>query len=101
MSLFIRTRSERIEQKVTKQAKKSGDGGFRLRNRVMRRMIANPTPCGVARREFLWQTGGAFSSLALVDLLGANGFFQHSLQGAEPTTHFPTKAKHCIFLFMN
>src|SRR5438552_3886608 len=68
---------------------------------AMRRMIANPTPCGQARREVLWQTGGAFSSLALIDLLGANGFFQPSLHASELTTHVPTKAKHCIFLFMN
>jgi len=74
----------------------------------MRRLIANPTPCGHARREFLWQTGGAFASLALVDLLGGSDYFQSSLNAAEPTTHsspptthFPTKAKHCIFLFMN
>jgi hypothetical protein len=77
----------------------------------MRRMIPNPTPCGVARREFLWQTGGAFSSLALVDLLGGQGFFGSAVKAEERTAagasahqagqHFATKAKHCIFLFMN
>ena len=49
----------------------------------MRRLIANPTPCGVARRDFLWQTGGAFASLALVDLLGQQGFFGGVAQAEE------------------
>ncbi len=33
------------------------------------RFIANPTPCGRSRREFLWQVGGGFAGLALLDLL--------------------------------
>ena len=71
--------------------------------------LPNPTPCGRTRREFLWQVGGGFASLALVDLLGRDGFFGSSAPAAERharsssplTTHFPAKAKHCIFLFMN
>ncbi len=75
----------------------------------------NITPCGNTRREFLWQVGGGFTSLALVDLLSRDGFFANKLGAAENTSagnvpahllaskspHFPTKAKHCIFLFMN
>jgi hypothetical protein len=53
----------------------------------------------------LWEIGGGFASLALVDLLGREGFFTHTAHGADPAspnpTHFPAKAKHCIFLFMN
>src|SRR5436190_3472402 len=68
------------------------------------RLIANPTPCGRHRREFLWQLGGGFASLALVDLLGREGYFGSAAQASEVAarrTHFPAKAKHCIFLFMN
>jgi hypothetical protein len=72
------------------------------------RFIPNPTPCGQSRRSFLWEMGGGFASLALVDLLGRDGFFSAPAHAAEsaaaPTprpTHFPAKAKHCIFLFMN
>src|SRR4051794_34248774 len=70
----------------------------------LQRLIANPTPCHHQRREFLWQVGGGFASVALVDLLGQDNFFGSSAQAVEPVvqkTHYPAKAKHCIFLFMN
>ena len=35
----------------------------------MQRFIPNPTPCRNSRRSFLWEVGGGFASLALVDLL--------------------------------
>jgi Protein of unknown function (DUF1501) len=63
-------------------------------------MIPNPTPCGRTRREALWQIGGGFASLALVDLLGRDGFLS-AADHSPPTTHHSPKAKHCIFLFMN
>jgi len=65
----------------------------------MSRFIPNRTPCGLTRRETLWQVGGGFAGLALADLLS------HSAIGAGPLaekeSHFPAKAKHCVFLFMN
>ena len=61
-----------------------------------RRFIPNPTPCGRSRREFLWQVGGGFAGLALLDLLGRDGAL-----GAEKKSHFETKAKHVVYLFMN
>src|SRR5688572_2619892 len=75
----------------------------------MHRLIPNPTPCGRSRRSFLWELGGGFMALALADLLGRDGFFAASASAGEQpathhspsTTHFPAKAKHCIFLFMN
>ena len=42
------------------------------------RFIPNPTPCGRSRREFLWQVGGGFAGLALIDLLSRDGFFATS-----------------------
>jgi hypothetical protein len=72
----------------------------------MLRFIPNPTPCGQSRREFLWQAGGGFAGLALIDLLTASGFLADKAGAATSPlatkpTHFPAKAKHCVFLFMN
>jgi hypothetical protein len=62
------------------------------------RFIPNRTPCGETRREFLWQVGGGFAGLALADLLQAEDRPNSSF-GRTP--HFPARAKHCVFLFMN
>ncbi len=72
----------------------------------------NPTPCGRSRREFLWEVGGGFAGLALIDLLSRDGFFSARANAADtPATatyqlapkapHFAAKAKHVVFLFMN
>ncbi|HVW36996.1 MAG TPA: DUF1501 domain-containing protein, partial [Pirellulales bacterium] len=63
------------------------------------RFIANRTPCGQTRREFLWQAGGGFAGLALVDLLSRDRALGGEL--AERRPHFAPKAKHVVFLFMN
>src|SRR5438270_11182022 len=74
---------------------------------VSSRFIPNPTPCGRSRREFLWQVGGGFAGLALIDLLSRDGFFgaARATQPANPLApkqpHFAAKAKHAVFLFMN
>ncbi|MCA9186935.1 MAG: DUF1501 domain-containing protein [Pirellulaceae bacterium] len=65
----------------------------------MFRFVPNRTPCGQTRREFLWQVGGGFAGLALIDLLNAAETTTSPL-AARPA-HFPAKAKHCVFLFMN
>jgi hypothetical protein len=77
------------------------------------RFIPNPTPCGRNRREFLWQVGGGFAGLALIDLLARDGYFASSVSGAEqePASapyvlapkrpQFTAKARHAVFLFMN
>src|SRR5437763_16632711 len=63
------------------------------------------TPCGHARREFLWQMGGGFVGTALTYLLAQDGFFA-GRAGAAPNPlapkkpHFPAKARACICLFM-
>src|SRR5947208_10182267 len=59
------------------------------------------TPCGHTRREFLWQVGGGFAGLALLDLLARDGFFGGRAAAQERPPHFPAKAKHAVFLFMN
>src|SRR5262245_29310692 len=75
------------------------------------RFIPNPTPCGRSRREFFWQVGGGFAGLALIDLLARDGYpahFDHFARADEEggplapkKPHFPAKAKHAVFLFMN
>jgi hypothetical protein len=63
------------------------------------RFIPNRTPCGRTRREFLWQAGGGFAGLGLIDLLSRERAFGAEL--SERRSHFPAKAKHVVFLFMN
>src|SRR5438132_103292 len=78
------------------------------------RFSPNPTPCGRTRREFLWEVGGGFAGLALIDLLSRDGFFsKHAAAAAAKDVsaapyllspkpgHFPARAKHAVFLFMN
>lgn len=65
----------------------------------MSRFVPNRTPCGRTRREFLWEVGGGFAGLALADLLTADA--RAATPSVAQTPHFPAKAKHCVFLFMN
>ena len=79
------------------------------------RFIPNQTPCGQTRREFLWQVGGGFAGLALIDLLQRDGFFARPALEAEEQPaaadaryllapkkpHFAARAKRAVFLFMN
>jgi hypothetical protein len=68
-------------------------------------------PCGVTRREFVWEMGAGFAGLALAALLDGDGFFARHARAAEnaPATgplapkpaHFRAEAKSCIFLMMN
>lgn len=66
-------------------------------------------PCGHSRREFVWQMGGGFAGLALVDLLARDGFSPSANAGERSVTgplapkpaHFRPRAKACIFLMMN
>lgn len=63
------------------------------------RYIPNRTPCGRTRRQFLWQAGGGFAGLALLDLLSRERAFATEAIGG--TAHFAARAKHVVFLFMN
>ncbi|HUY91939.1 MAG TPA: DUF1501 domain-containing protein [Pirellulales bacterium] len=69
------------------------------------------TFCRRTRREFLWQAGGAFTSVALAGLLERDGFLASQAVAADGATplatplaakppHFAPKAKSVIFLFM-
>lgn len=51
------------------------------------------------RRDFLWQTGGGFAGLALMDLLTRDGHWK--VEAAARAPHFPARAKRAVFLFMN
>jgi hypothetical protein len=58
-----------------------------------------------SRRDFLWQVGGGFAGVALIDLLLRDGFpllageTKPSARPKEP--HFKARAKKAVFLFMN
>ena len=61
-----------------------------------------------SRRGFIRHVGAGFPMLALLDLLSGDGFFESRARAAELTNllverepHFPAKAKHVVFLFMN
>jgi hypothetical protein len=67
--------------------------------------------CGRTRREFLWETGGAFTSVALAGMLSGDGFLEQQTVAADGVTpyhnplapkppHTVGKAKSVIFLFM-
>ncbi|MEM9410481.1 MAG: DUF1501 domain-containing protein [Planctomycetota bacterium] len=66
--------------------------------------------CRRTRREFIWQTGGSFTGLALAGMLDQPFFAGEKLAADEQTawenplapkeSHFPAKAKSVIFLFM-
>lgn len=67
-------------------------------------------PCGVSRRESIWNMGVGFAGLALSSLLESDGFFGQSVHANDAANegplmplaqHFPAKAKSCIFLTMN
>ena len=75
------------------------------------RFRRNVTPCGRTQREFLWEVGGGFAGLALLDLLASDGLTAPAAgaAGYDPATnplaarspHFPARAKRVVFLFMN
>ena len=76
--------------------------------RAALRFSPNLTPCRRTRREFLWEVGGGFAGLALIDLLSHDGFFANQASAADAgyllsprKPHFAAKAKHAVFLFMN
>ncbi|MES2459176.1 MAG: DUF1501 domain-containing protein, partial [Armatimonadota bacterium] len=67
--------------------------------------------CGRTRREFMWEVGGGFASVALASMLGTDGFFAKQAVAADGKTawknplapkvpHFQPKAKSVIFLYM-
>ena len=66
--------------------------------------------CGHTRREFLWETGSGFTSVALASLLGdqflagqavaANGVSKFVNPLAPKTPHLIPKARSVIFLYM-
>ena len=56
-------------------------------------------PCGMARRELLWEMGGGFAGVALTGMLGREALGGGPLSPKHP--HHGGKAKACIFLMMN
>ncbi len=72
--------------------------------------IDNQTRCGRTRREFLWQWGGGFAALPLIDLLTRDGFTGSTIAAENivsesirkrSQSHFSAKAKQVVFFFLN
>lgn len=71
-------------------------------------------PCGITRRQMLWQMGNGFFGTALAWFLANDGFLASRVSAAGPPQaastpespmaprhpHFTAKAKACIFLYM-
>jgi hypothetical protein len=75
---------------------------------ILNPLFANPAPNFATRRQFLARTGGGFGLTALASLLGQEGLLADTLTGGKSenalsphASHFPTKAKSVIWLFMN
>ena len=67
-------------------------------------LVANTPPCGQTRRQFLWELGGGFASLPLIDLLSRDGVFGEAnaaTNGSTKGPHFAAKAKQVVFFFLN
>ena len=66
-------------------------------------------PCGLSRREAIWEMGAGFAGLALSALLERDGFFARHAAGATPLAnplaprpaHQAVPVKSVIFLLMN
>jgi hypothetical protein len=74
------------------------------------RPILGPSfPCGLSRREAIWEMGAGFAGLALSALLERDGFFARHAAAATPAAnplapraaHQAVPAKSVIFLLMN
>ncbi len=74
---------------------------------TLNHFIASPNPAHYTRRAFLRRTGGGFGSLALAAMLGESALMQpaRAATAINPLlsrpSHFPSKAKSVIWLFMN
>ena len=58
--------------------------------------LSNNTPCGRTRREFLWQWGGGFAAIPLIDLLGQDADASSDIVLSAGST-----AKRVVFFFLN
>ena len=60
----------------------------------------NVTPCGRTRREFLWEVGGGFAGLALVDLLSRDGFFAKTARAHGGRVDVKRTSSGCQVMFV-
>ena len=67
-----------------------------MHNMSAARFLTNHPPCRRTRREFLWQWGGGFAAVPLIDL-----FVRDSRQLQAATKHPAAKAKQVVFFFLN
>src|SRR5712692_10804287 len=73
----------------------------RVAQAIRLRCLSGESSAPPTRRELLCKLGGGFGALALMDLLSRDANAATSSPLAAKPPHFPAKAKHCVFLFMN
>ena len=69
----------------------------------------NPFPCGITRRELVWEMGGGFAGVALASMLHRDRLLANNTTEAKSASsplapkaqQLPAKAKSVIFLMMN
>ena len=78
------------------------------RTTMRQKHVTSQFPCGLTRRECIWQMGAGFVGTAIAGLLGSDAGFARkaiggSLQESQQRTsrQFGVKAKQVIFLMMN
>src|SRR5687767_9228164 len=82
------------------QPRAQASDATRLRSRLVG--VRSMFPCGLTRREALWEMGGGFAGLALLALLDADKVFAAEAKPqAARIPHFQGKARSVIFLMMN
>ncbi len=72
-------------------------GNLVMHNSPNQNHVTNRSPggsfCGRTRREFLWEIGGGFGSVALAGLLGSDGFLARQSVAADGVTPFVNPAR--------
>ena len=66
--------------------------------------VPNQAPCGNTRREFLWQWGGGFAALPLVDLMTREDALASgpaATPASQKSPHFSSTVKQVVFFFLN
>ncbi|MCH2209870.1 MAG: DUF1501 domain-containing protein [Fuerstiella sp.] len=68
------------------------------------RYLANQPRCHRTRRECLWQWGGGFAAIPMIEMLTSEGLLADNtspLKSRIAMPHFTAKAKQVVFFFLN
>ncbi|MCH2200462.1 MAG: DUF1501 domain-containing protein [Fuerstiella sp.] len=71
---------------------------------TLSRYLANQPRCHRTRRECLWQWGGGFAAIPMIEMLNSEGLLAGNtspLKSGNSMPHFTAKAKQVVFFFLN